>query len=348
MAAIIEYSARMGLANQRCRPCRPAGGALVVFLIAAACTRPPVRDEVTIDFSGDDDTVVVTAETSFDVETRNAATRARIENARIAAQTNTDAWAARFARVNAEVEKVTFQKSRGTLDRVTRSARIHERELQQIFSDTNITVHLVHGDGWNELAFYPGSSTRASREQRQHFEAAMEWWSAAAARYFDAIHRLYRYMDQNPDRVRYLYAAILNEPDAGALEEERPLVDEVVRTMDVLAAAMDAEEDRGALLAEEADLLFNPFPGSVVVKVPGEGKDLIIERVDLLEAIGKLEGRWVSPDPLALLLHDKAPSSESLARMERRATAGVRASDVADVLREQLARPQSYVVRWRE
>ena len=135
--------------------------AVALLVLATACGRPPVRDEVTIQFHDDRDTVTVTAETTFD---RNVATT-RVESARSAALAGTDPWTVRFARLSPVSEEIEFARHRGELERVTRIVRIPEEELQRVFADTSITVNLLRGDGWRELTFYPGSSSRASRDQ---------------------------------------------------------------------------------------------------------------------------------------------------------------------------------------
>jgi hypothetical protein len=309
------------------------------LLLAAACTRRPA-DELTVELSRDDDHVVVTAQTALDSDA-----------ARDAAMAGTDPWAVRFARVSSELERTTFQKTRGTLDRVTRSVRIPRRDLQQVFADTSVTVQVVSGEGWNELTFYPGTSTRASREQQRHFHDALATWSVDVARYYDAVHRLYTYMDSNPDRALALYEAILTpageEPPA-LFEEEQPYVDQLLRTMDDLVGRMDEEEGNFATLADEADLIFNPFPARITVHVPGDEKPLVIEPIDLLESIKSLEGRWISPDPLVAFLREENLSAEQLARQTRRATFNVTAADIESALRAQLTKPRTLSVRWRD
>jgi len=312
---------------------------VAALVLAAACTRRPA-DELTIDFSRDDDRVIVTAESVLDTTA-----------AREAAIAGVDPWAVRLARVNADFERTTFEKTRGTLDRVVHSIRIPRRDLQQVFSDTSITVHLTTADSVSELTFYPGTSVRASREQQEHFNAALASWSAAAARYYDAVHRLYSYMDANPDRVLALYEAILAPPDVilpALFEEEQPYLDQLLRTMDELAARMDEEERNAVLYAEEADLLFNPFPAKVTVNVPGDVKPLVIQPLDLYEKLKTLEGRWISPDPLIAFLRDETVTAADLARMPRRSTLNVRAGDVETAVKEQFSRPDTYSIRWRE
>jgi len=336
--------------------------ALAALLLAAACAQPPVQDEITIDVAGDG-SVAVTAQTRFELDPKSPNERARVENARTAAMSATDPWAARFARITPETETQSFQKQRGALERVTRSVRIRPEELQQVFSDTNITVNVVNGDGWRELAFYPGASGRASRDQHARFNTALHEWSTSIARYYAAIHQLYSYMDRNPQRAQYMFASLLDEKGVDGLvpalaEEEQPLVDHVLAAMDEIATRMDEQEGRATTFSEDADMIFNPFPARMIVRVPGEvlahdgftksNDALVIEPVDLFTAVSTLEGEWVAPDPLAALLKDDAPSSTQLAAIDRKSSLSVTASEIADGLRKQLSRSSSYVVRWRD
>jgi hypothetical protein len=329
----------------------------------AACTRPPVLDEVTIEPSKEDDTVVITVASTFTLKPANEQARERVEAARTAALSTTDAWSIRFARLTPVEDHVTYSKSGGALERVTRSARIASDDLQQLFSDANITVDVLHGEGWRELTFYPGASGRATREQRQHFEGELTQWSGSVARYFTAIDHVYAYLREHPQRDRYVFAALLNEKGADGsdplvLEAEQPLVDAVSVAMEEIAERMDEQEGRAATFAEEADLVFNPFPARITVRAPrdvlsSEGfttKEgaLLIEPVDLFGAIAALEGEWISPDPLAALLLDQTPTAAELAKLPRRSQSLVSGSEVARAIREQLTRPKTYRVRWRD
>ena len=330
---------------------------VVVALLFAACTQPPVSDEVTVTIEKND-RVLVTAQTTFnDADIKSDARLRTLEAARFAAINNNDAWAARFGRVTPEDEEVTVRKHFGELDLVTRTVRIPSNQLQQVFSDTNITVNLLNGDGWRELSLIPGGSIRATREQRKHFEDSLQSWSGSVARYFMAVDHLYTYLDLNKHRAPAIFAALLNEQSNEiVMEEERPLVDSVSAAMDEIATMMDREGDGGAAtFAEEADLVYNAFPARMVIRVPGdvvskEGfeKELVIEPVALFDVLTALEGKWISPDPLAQLLREDSPSADTMARMPLRSSKSVQASQIADVIRAQLVRPKMYVVRWRE
>src|SRR5687767_14101779 len=315
--------------------------AVAALLVLAACGRPPVRDEVTVQFHDDREEITVTAETWFDRGSDNQ----RVEAARAAALQGLDPWSVRFARLDPQYEEITFARRQGELERVTRRIRIPADDLQRLFSDTNITLNLIRGQGWRELSLYPGSSSRASREQIRHFEEELDTWSKEVARYFVAIDHLYDYLDENPHRSKFVFAALVNEKDAAVLEDEEPLLQAVIESMERIAERMDADEESAFTFAEEADLIYKPFPARMVIKVPNE-KDLVIERIDLFATIAALEGKWVSPDPLAALLKEESPTGEQLAGMPRKSTSVINASHIETAIREQLAQPRTYSVRW--
>jgi hypothetical protein len=326
--------------------------ALALLVLITSCARIPVSDEVTIDFStdADDDFVSVTVKTEFMSQPANSAMRTRIDAARDATLAGTDAWSTRFARLTPDSDRVTFERSRGTLDRVTRAVRIPADDLQRVFADMNVTVSLVRGDGWRELTLYPGTSSRATREQRRELDEALSVWSREVAHYFNAVQHLYAYLDKQPERARYVFAAILDEKDAQGndpmvTDDEQPLVESVRHAMETLADHLDQSEGRATTFAEEADLVYNPFPARIVIHSPDK-QELTIEPVDLFAGITALEGRWIQPDPLAALLRDEKLTAAELAKVERHAHVIVGATEVEDAVRAQLARPKQYSLRW--
>jgi hypothetical protein len=325
---------------------RKRWAAAIALLLLAACGQPPVTDEVTVRFSDESDTATVTAETKFDLQSRNP----RVDAARNAALSSTDPWSVRFARVNPELDQVTFERQRGELARVVHLVRIPANDLGRVFSDTSVTVLLTRENGWNELTLLPGTSQRATREQQRHFEEQLGVWSGDVARYFRAIDHLYDYLDEHPQRAEALFAALVaskeDEPPLLA-EEELPFVEAVMNAMERIATRMDESGAEAYSFAEEADLIFNPFPAKMTFRAP-DAKDLVIEPVDLFAAIAGLEGKWISPDPLAALLKKEIPTAAELAEMPRKSTSMASATEIASAIREELARPKSYTLRWRD
>ncbi|MEA2489641.1 MAG: hypothetical protein QOH21_1433 [Acidobacteriota bacterium] len=336
----------------------------LIALVVVACSRPPVQDEVTIELAAEGGKATVTSQTTYELTPKNDAERERIDSARQAAISGSDEWSVRFARLTPDSEKVTFERTRGQLERVTHSARMPAAEVERLFSDTSISLQFVDGNDVRELRIYPGTSARATREQHRHFEEQLQSWSVEVAHYFTALHHFYDYLDEHPERARYVFAALLEEKGSdGAppamLDEERPLVEAVSDAMTTIAGRMDEQEERALTFSEEADLIYNPFPAQLTIVVPGEilaregfaesktAKTVTVEPVDLLTAIAGLEGRWVTPDPLAAALREETLTAAQMVEMPRESAASVSATEVAAAIREQLARPKSYLLRWR-
>lgn len=323
------------------------GLAALALLVLAACTKPPVTDEVTIQFFEDHDDVRITAETKFAMNSDSP----RVDAARTAAITGIDPWTVRFNRINPELDHITFERERGDLERVVHVVRVPAEDLQRVFSDTSVTLQVLRGEGWRELSLYFGSTPRATREQQRQFDDALKSWSHDVAHYFIAIDHLYDYMDENPHRAEALFAALVaskEEDPPLVAEEELPFIEAVMASMDRIGLRMDAVQGDAATLSELADLIYNPFPAKLTIRAPRE-KDLVIEPVDLFQEITSLEGKWISPDPLAALLKaEEMPSAADLAAMPRKSASVVDASEIERTIREQLARPKTYTYRWRD
>ena len=332
----------------------------LILLVTASCARTPVEDEVTIEFSEDGDTVRVTAVTEFQRESDVEAVQRRIDAARSAALAGTDPWSTRFARLDPEVERMTMERQRGKLEKISRTVIIPIGDLQQVFADTSITMNVIRGDDWSELSIFPGTSSRATREQQRRFDAEMKTWSALVGRYFTAVHHVYSYMDENPGRAEYVFAALMNPKESPVTEEEEPLVAAVDEAMEQIADRLNRQMGDGRGFEEDADMIFNPIPARMVIRVPGgivatEGfattkaeRELVIEPVQLGAAIAAMEGRWITPDLLATIIREENPTGEQLAQMERRSSSVVNASEIETALREKLVRPKQYTVRWRD
>ena len=78
---------------------------------------------------------------------------------------------------------------------------------------------------------------------------------------------------------------------------------------------------------------------------------MAVKTVSALEAISMLEGRWISPDPLAMLFksEDKATAAEMaavVAPVPRRAEVVVTPTEIAQAMVEKMRPAPRYRVRW--
>jgi len=277
-----------------------------------------------------------------------------------------DPWSARLQRVEPERQRDVIDLSHGRLHRIQRSALLAGPEdLREFFRDTGVGVTYAEGSEWAELTLTPGRPSRATAAQRQHLSSGLEAFAANLAAYAAATKRLYDHLDANPERARACLAAIVAE--SAAEEEltgdEPELVADVNEAIGEMGEILAPAEDEPFTLDEISRLVYDPFPASMRVSVPGtiverEGfpgeltSELKIPALSIWSAFELLEGRWFSPDPaLALWRHDAAKTRkpfdlEGFLALPRRASIAPTEGDARRAIAAQLEPAGVYRVRW--
>ncbi|MGH9421971.1 MAG: hypothetical protein ACRD3J_18485, partial [Thermoanaerobaculia bacterium] len=183
-----------------------------VFLFAASCGTI-VHHDLTLTFDDAGERVTIAAATSIPTS-KDSHDRARDDRLREDILAGRDDWSMRFANANPESYRVVLDRAHGELIRAERIARIDNADLQKVFFDVAVSAVVTRGDGWAELAIYPGTSTRATRPQRDDAEKKLRAYSEHAIRYFDAVRMLYGYLDQHSPRAAVVFATLfLDEKD---------------------------------------------------------------------------------------------------------------------------------------
>jgi len=333
--------------------------AAAIFAFAASCGTI-VHHDLTLTFDDSGERVSIAAVTSIPTA-KDSKDRARDDRLREDILAGRDEWSLRFANANPESSRVILDRAHGELIRAERSVRIDAIDLQKIFFDVSVSAVVTRGDGWAELAIYPGTSTRATRPQRDDAEKKLRAYSERAVHYFAALRSMYGYMNEHQPRAAEIFTALFRDEDDGQpvliTDEEHDLVIALRKALNELTEGDDTEQ-----LEAEADLVYNPLPARIVVHVPGEpllvegfaigrDKELVAEPPSLLEAIASLEGRWVTPDPLAFSMRpggggDPASEAALIAAMPRRTAVVVGAIEVSDAIVEKLRPAPRYRVRW--
>ena len=331
---------------------------LMALLVLAACDDLP-RHEVTLSFDDSGEHVTVAAETRIPEKGRDDARAQRLREDLVAYR---DEWSLRFANANPAEDRMLFERSRGTVVRVEHVARIESENLQKFFFDVPISTNVTRGPGWMELSIYPGTSMRATRQQRDEVDKKLQTYARRAVEYFSAIRAMYAYMDEKPQRAAEMFKTLFRDdneeaPPALLTETEMNLVMATSRAITEIAYGAEETEQ----LEREADLVFNPFPATLVVRVPsepllvegftrGEKGKLLAETKHLLDAVASLEGKWISPDPLAFALRSDGKALMDLAPVlaaePRHAESVIGAQEVAEALRQRLRPAERYRVRF--
>jgi hypothetical protein len=329
----------------------------ILCILAAACD-PLARDEMTLTFddSGESVRVKVSSDQNH-IDTYHAGDGNRLGEDVLAER---DEWSARFGAANARDERLIIGRTAHKVTSVEEEATVETTNLQRFFFDVGVTVQVIRGDGWAELTMFPGASTRATNKQRDTVQHKLEDYARLGATYFKSVRALYEFLDANPSRAEEVFFGLYSDKpgDANLSEKERPLVDAVRNAAEALSAAGENNEKE---LERTADLVFNPFPAAIAVRVPSEplavegferNKDgsYIASTATPLQAVLSLEGRWVSPDPYGELLRsDGVPPRElaaTIAAKPRKAEAVVVASEVMAAVVKGIQPAARYRVRW--
>ncbi len=333
---------------------------VLLALLLVSCD-PLARTEVklTFDETGEKVAVEILSDTSRVKDLRSESGEGFAEDILRAR----DEWSARLANANAKNERIIFDRDGRELTRVEQRANVEARDLQRLFYDVGVSAQMTRGESWSELTLYPGSSSRASRQQRAEVSRQLDAFAARAAAYYQAIGAMYAYLDANAHRAEPLFVAVFEEsgesPESLS-NEEREIVRRVRAAGDALFSFGEGQD--GNAFAKAADLVFNPFPGRVDIVVPGEplvvegflksgdGKALVATTATPLEALSKLAGKWVAPDPLAAALDGEkisgAEMAKRLAGEPRKASPVVDAADVRRALEQALQPAPRYRVRF--
>jgi hypothetical protein len=338
---------------------------VLLMILASACgLRSPVSHRVAIDIERDGEHARVTATTELSRSTSDAMEQ-RIAVMRDAILSGHDEWSNRFGSLTLESERVILDKERGELRRAEHSGVMKRDDLQRFFGDTPVLTKFTRGDVWAELAIYAGSSARATRPQREEVQRTLDEWSRNAARYVNSMGRLYEFIDRHPQRAEAAFTLLFAEENMAHSkdEEEDALVNGARDAMDALSKQFDTARKSAWSIDEEFDLVYNPFPAEIVVHTPHpittfdrfakKGDDTVyIRRAGLLDAIRALEGKWLAPDPLAMMMradedHAEMPTNRELAAMPR-TTTHMTAKEIEDAVVEALTPGTVYRVRWSE
>ncbi|MEM1248950.1 MAG: hypothetical protein AAGK22_21390 [Acidobacteriota bacterium] len=293
------------------------------------------------------------------LERRLAASRRSLEE-------QTSPWSMRFAAMEpALADGLRVSRLSGEMQRYERWMVIEDASrLDSFFSDTPVRVFSAVSEGGGELVLMPGPGDRATREERRRVERALNDFATALSRYFEAVGRLYAWLDKMPEaagrreRAWQRLAGTANVSSLGERGDE--LVEAVRERQAAVLDVFDVSKEEAYSLQEASRRVFDPFPADLTVSVPGQVVEAVglssvggawrLERTGLWDAVVRLQGRWVSPDPLLEEVGSgsagdrdevaSAPEAESL-----RYRPVVR-SEVLEALWHELAPWEEYSLRW--
>jgi hypothetical protein len=341
---------------------------LAAILALSACLEPPVSEslQVRLPSSGGYLVTVTVALRERDDYGDRPDVQDRLDAAARELDERRDPWADRFREMEPDaVREIIDRRKDERITRVVRHARGFDiSSLSRMLRDTGVGVAYAEGEGWRELTLVPEADGRASASQRRRVSLALATWSQDIAAYAKATIRLYRYLDAHPEHAKACLARVLSDKtdDSALSPEGDELASAVEEAMNQVVLALWPGEHDAYTLDEHSRRVYDCFPAPTTVVVsgtileregfPGElSEPLRIPERSLWSALLRLEGRWVSPDPLLESwradVSGRLLDSGEFAALPRRVAPPPTAGDVKRAIEAELRPPAVYRVRWK-
>lgn len=351
--------------------------ALLIAVMGAGCFDAPVRQRVELFFDADGSVEirVVTAIVESWRDTRNPRVRDRIATLRESLLGGEDLWARAIREMEPERERVAHDYEKGELISSTRQARAEKASaVERLFAGTPVGAVVTEEEGTVSFDLLPGRSGAATSRQERRVAEAVGSFSAAVARYLDALGALYVWLDSHPEAAGKALAILMGSdegrPDDGEMAPEgKRLLAEAERIGDEVSGVLDIGNEDAYTLDELSRLVHDPFPAPISVEVNGDilevegflvgdGRRFTTRSHSLWDALAGIESRWVEPIPLIAAVSairragdaedvDEDALLETLLASPRRVHGVPSEAEVREAIEAELRPPDLYHLRWK-
>jgi hypothetical protein len=243
--------------------------------------------------------------------------------------------------------------------------------VRLLFSDQPLSAFLVASGRDRTFEVHPARILRATARQRQTVAEALDRFAARTSEYVRATAAVWRHLDAHPDRAPDILAHVFSDRLRKEELERYPVSESEAALVKLLTDAMSGvmsvfavAEEEAFTLEELSRLVYDPLPASLTVEVPGpvsesaafrnvEGNRWAAPSVGLWGALASLGERWVSPEPVLVLVGPdgrppEGPFDVAAFAARPRAVKSVPAADeVKAALESGLKPPEVYRLRWR-
>jgi len=346
-------------------------GAFLVILLALGCFEDPVTERVEIDFVGPDEIrLTTTVELDYGVAGDNRAARGRLGHVAETLLEGSDEWTRRYESIEPVEESFSWIKDQGLLARVERVAVVDTDNLGRFFSDTSLSVFYSEDLDWAEFAIYPGTSNRATREQRNAMVERLSVWTDHLELYYREVERTFAWTARHPERARTVFGTIfrdeISEEELALLDElsehEIEIVERLEEAMLAAAGVLVVDDNEAYSINEVSELVYDPFPADLEIRLPGRVIDvegfealddstLTVRRVGLWTALESMRERFVSPDPLTTIIGLAETRSDfdlaAWLSSPKVIHSSPSAHEILEAVEHELVPKDVYRVRWR-
>jgi hypothetical protein len=247
----------------------------------------------------------------------SAAVRRRMSERQEALLSGADPWLFRFAAVDAASDGLEWRRQDGRLRSFSRSAEVDDPgALAALFVDDAATWVYERDGNRATLEIYPTRSSRASKRERDRTLREVARWGDEYATYVAAARAVDAFAAEHPALAPTLWRAALPpfERDPERLTpEESDLAHRLEEALAAMLGALEPDAHEATSLDERLRSAVHPFSAQIGIELPcradeAEGLveadegDYLVPDLAIAEGVARLEGTWLSPDPLRSLL----------------------------------------------
>lgn len=345
----------------------------------ASCFDPPVRETWSLSFLCDGPVVASRTAVFSERLSGNPAVEKRIAEARDAILEGRDEWSLRIAALAppAFADRTDRRRIEGRLERSVDQILLEDPErLSELFSGLSIAVDYRANEEIAELSITPGAPAGLPRKERDATTRALRDWADHGAVYLEAGTALWKYLETHPDRAEACFRHLFGQtedsdapPKPDLEDDEKRLVEDLEEAMLAVAEALRIPDGQERSLDENIRRLYDPFPAPIDVRLPTRAREIVAfqprgdaskptlatRELNLWSAFGRLEGRWLAPDPALAFVraslegHTAKPFSPSAFATARRFhTEDVPSGkELLAALATELRSPPLYRVAWK-
>jgi hypothetical protein len=371
--AVCDQLVYLGPVRIRGRIVPPAAVLVAAALVCVSCfPEPPVRETLLLRFTETGFLEVFASTWIHGGKDASPPVAQRVGAAREAALRGEDLWARAFHMLSPSEERVTFEWEKGELRHVERAAVLEDPEaVKGLFSEVSLSAFVVTSGRERTLEIHPARTLRASLRQQRTVQEALDRFAGKTSEYLRATALVWHYVDEHPERAKdilaHVFADRLAEKEIERYpvsEKEAELAKSLAEAMSELMSVFQVAPDEAYTLDELSRLVYDPLLATLSVEVPGpvteftafrhaKGNLWLAPSVGLWGALTALRERWVSPEPILVLVDlEGRPLQGPLdvaaySALPKKVRSVPGADEVRAALVAGLAPPEVYMLRWR-
>ena len=295
--------------------------------ISAGCFEDRVEEVLTIGLDENGGAAFHYAVSLHDTDMHGDRAKERVQEFQRTLADGTASWIRAFKGTrSAALIGSELRKDEGVVTGFTAWSRTTDVELAlpALLLDTPIRAQIDREPGSIGVTLFPGPALRGTRSQRRRMDAVINAWSEAISKYVETVAVLWDHIEANPARRSAVLAGMFTElgldpehEEPSLSAREKTIIERYEKAETTVAEVFDTPKDTAYSAQELSRLVYDPYPVHMLLTLTDTSSRAIVRKPILVEGLEphgefawqiprtslwdtfcRLEGQWISPDPL--------------------------------------------------